>query len=73
MHYLAFDSLSFIMLTAGTLQSTGGKVESLPSITSDIKKRRRHKRAITAVARMILACLYHIFLKKEAFLPSSVA
>jgi len=35
-----------------------------------IKKRRGHKRAIIAIARMILTCLYHMFLKKEAFNPS---
>lgn len=37
-----------------------------------IKKRRGHKRAIIAVARMILTCLYHMFLKKEAFQPSDI-
>ncbi len=37
-----------------------------------IKKRRGHKRAIIAVARMLLTCLYHMFLKKEAFQPSDI-
>ncbi len=37
-----------------------------------IKKRRGHKRAIIAIARMILTCLYHMFLKKEAFQPSDI-
>lgn len=37
-----------------------------------IKKRRGHKRAIIAVARMILTCIYHMFLKKEAFQPSDI-
>jgi len=37
-----------------------------------IKKRRGHKRAIIAVARMILTCLYHMLLKKEAFQPSDI-
>lgn len=37
-----------------------------------IKKRRGHKRAIIAVARMILTCLYNMFLKKEAFQPSDI-
>jgi len=37
-----------------------------------IKKRRGHKRAIIAVARMILTCLYHMFLKKDAFQPSDI-
>jgi len=34
-----------------------------------IKKRRGHKRAIIAIARMMLTCLYNMFLKKEAFNP----
>ena len=38
-----------------------------------IKKRRGHKRAIIAVARMILTCIYHMFLKKEAFQPSDIS
>ena len=37
-----------------------------------IKKRRGHKRAVIAVARMLLTCLYHMFLKKEAFQPSDI-
>ena len=37
-----------------------------------IKKRRGHKRAIISIARMILTCLYHMFLKKEAFQPSDI-
>lgn len=37
-----------------------------------IKKRRGHKRAILAIARMLLTCLYHMFLKKEAFNPTDV-
>lgn len=37
-----------------------------------IKKRRGHKRAIIAIARMILTCLYQMFLKKEAFNPSDI-
>ena len=37
-----------------------------------IKKRRGHKRAIIAVARMLLTCLYNMFLKKEAFNPTDV-
>jgi len=32
-----------------------------------IKKRRGHKRAIIAVARMMLTCIYHMLLKNEAF------
>lgn len=35
-----------------------------------IKKRRGHKRAIIAIARMMLTCLYHILLKKESFNPT---
>ncbi|WP_219565816.1 transposase [Thermoanaerobacterium thermosaccharolyticum] len=34
-----------------------------------IKKRRGHKRAIIAIARMMLTCLYHMLLKKEPFNP----
>ncbi|HYD34440.1 MAG TPA: IS110 family transposase [Vitreimonas sp.] len=34
-----------------------------------IKKRRGHKRAIIAIARMMLTCIYHMFLSKEAFNP----
>lgn len=37
-----------------------------------IKKRRGHKRAIIAVACMLLTCLYHMFKKKEAFQPSDI-
>lgn len=35
-----------------------------------IKKRRSHKRAIIAIARMILTCIYNMFLKGEVFNPS---
>jgi transposase len=35
-----------------------------------IKKRRGHKRAIIAIARMMLTCIYQMFLKQEAFNPS---
>ena len=35
-----------------------------------IKKRRGHKRAIIAIARMMLTCLYHMFSKQEAFNPA---
>lgn len=35
-----------------------------------IKKRRGHKRAIIAIARMMLTCIYHMFLKKETFNPT---
>ena len=37
-----------------------------------IKKRRGHKKAIIAIARMLLTCLYHMFLKKEAFQPTDI-
>ena len=37
-----------------------------------IKKRRGYKRAIIAIARMMLTCLYQMFLKKEAFNPSDI-
>lgn len=37
-----------------------------------IKKRRGHKKAVIAVARMLLTCLYHMFLKKEAFQPADI-
>jgi len=32
-----------------------------------IKKRRGHKRAIIAIARMLLACVFNMLLKNEAF------
>ena len=35
-----------------------------------IKKRRGHKRAVIAIARMMLTCLYHMFSKQEAFNPA---
>ena len=35
-----------------------------------IKKRRGHKRAIIAIARMILTCIYHMFQNGEVFNPS---
>lgn len=35
-----------------------------------IKKRRGHKRAIIAIARMMLTCIYHMFLNKESFNPT---
>lgn len=37
-----------------------------------IKKRRGHKRAIIAIARMILTCIYHMFLNGEVFNPSDM-
>jgi transposase len=37
-----------------------------------IKKRRGHKKAIIAVARMMLTCIYHMLLKGEMFAPSDL-
>ena len=37
---------------------------------SRIKKRRGHKKAIIAVARMMLVCIYHMILTGERFNPS---
>ena len=34
-----------------------------------LKKRRGHKKAIIAIARMILVCIYHMLLTGEAFKP----
>jgi len=34
-----------------------------------IKKRRGHKKAIIAIARMMLTCCYHMILKNEVFKP----
>ena len=34
-----------------------------------LKKRRGHKKAIIAIARMILVCIYHILLTGETFKP----
>lgn len=35
-----------------------------------IKKRRGHKRAVIAIARMVLTCIYHMFQKQEVFNPA---
>ena len=35
-----------------------------------IKKRRGHKKAIIAIARMMLVCIYHMILTGEVFNPS---
>lgn len=35
-----------------------------------IKKRRGHKRAIIAIARMMLTCIYHMLSKNECFNPN---
>lgn len=35
-----------------------------------IKKHRGHKRAIIAIARMMLTCLFHMFSKQEVFNPA---
>ena len=35
-----------------------------------IKKRRGHKKAIIAIARMMLICIYHMILTGESFHPS---
>ena len=35
-----------------------------------IKKRRGHKKAIIAIARMMLICIYHMVIKKESFNPT---
>ena len=35
-----------------------------------IKKRRGHKKAIIAIARMMLTCIYHMILTGETFNPS---
>ena len=37
---------------------------------SRIKKRRGHKKAIIAIARMMLVCIYHMILTGEKFNPS---
>lgn len=37
-----------------------------------IKKRRGHKKAIVAIARMILVATYHIILTGETFNPSDI-
>lgn len=37
-----------------------------------IKKRRGHKKAIIAIARMILVAIYHILLTGETFNPSDI-
>jgi len=37
-----------------------------------IKKRRGHKKAIIAIARMMLTCIYHMLSKGELFAPSDL-
>jgi len=37
-----------------------------------IKKRRGHKKAIIAIARMMLVCIYHMILTGESFNPSDI-
>ena len=37
-----------------------------------IKKRRGHKKAIIAIARMMLSCIFHMLSKGEMFAPSDV-
>ena len=37
-----------------------------------IKKRRGHKRAIIAICRMLMTCIYHMTLKGECFNPSDI-
>ncbi|MCL2388420.1 MAG: transposase, partial [Defluviitaleaceae bacterium] len=37
-----------------------------------IKKRRGHKKAIIAIARMMLICIFHMLSKGEIFAPSDV-
>jgi len=37
-----------------------------------IKKRRGHKKAIIAIARMMMTCIYHILLTGENFIPSDL-
>lgn len=37
-----------------------------------IKKRRGHKRAIIAIARMLLTAIYHILKKKESYNPDYI-
>jgi transposase len=38
-----------------------------------LKQRRGHKKAIIAIARMMLTCIYHMILKSEDFKPSDYA
>lgn len=61
------------MLVQCALAAIKDKQNSYFKVKYDrIKKRRGHKRAIIAIARMILTCLYHMFLKKAAFQPSDI-
>jgi transposase len=49
------------------------KSEKHPEIRGrflSIKKRRGHKRAIIAIARLLLTAIYHILKKKEPYNPS---
>jgi len=42
----------------------------LQSKYEKLKKRRGHKKAIIAIARMMLVCIYHMLSNGEAFNPS---
>ena len=37
---------------------------------NQIRKRRGHKKAIIAIARMMMVCIYHIVSEKKPFNPS---
>lgn len=53
------------------LAATKSKKEPYFAIKyNQIRKRRGHKKAIIAVARMMMVCIYHIVSEKKSFCPS---
>jgi hypothetical protein len=38
--------------------------------SSDLKKRRGHKKAVIAIARMMLVCIYHMVSEEKPFNPT---
>lgn len=56
------------------LAATKSKKEPYFAIKyNQIRKRRGHKKAIIAVARMMMVCIYHIVSEKKSFCPSDYA
>lgn len=59
------------LMVQRALASIKSKKEPYFSIKYNrIRKRRGHKKAIIAIARMMMVCIYHIISKKKSFNPS---
>ena len=52
------------------LEEIKGALEKIWQLQRYTQKRRGHKRAIIAIARMMLTCLFHMFSKQEVFNPA---